>query len=30
VRLPEDGATSADDGTFQCPFCGTLQRPPVE
>jgi hypothetical protein len=26
VQLPEDAATSADDGTFECPFCGTLQQ----
>ena len=30
VQLPEDGATSADDGTFACPFCGTIQRPAAE
>ena len=30
VQLPEDGATSADDGTFECPFCGKLQQPPAE
>src|SRR4029079_4572589 len=27
VQLPEDGATSAKDGTFECPFCGRVQRP---
>jgi len=30
VQLPEDAATSADDGTFKCPFCGTLQQPAAE
>jgi len=30
VQLPEDGATSAEDGTFECPFCGTVQRPETE
>jgi hypothetical protein len=30
VQLPEDAATSSDDGTFKCPFCGTLQKPAAE
>jgi len=30
VQLPEDGATSAEDGTFECPFCGTVQRPEAD
>ena len=30
VQLPEDGATSAEDGTFVCPFCGTSQQPAAE
>jgi len=28
VQLPEDAATSGDDGAFECPFCGTRQLPP--
>jgi hypothetical protein len=30
VQLPEDAATSAEDGTFGCPFCGTSQKPAAE
>jgi hypothetical protein len=30
VQLPEDAATSADDGTFTGPFCGRLQQPAAE
>jgi hypothetical protein len=30
VQLPDDGATSAEDGTFECPFCATVQRPEPE
>jgi len=30
VQLPEDAATSSDDGTFECPFCGTRQQPAPE
>jgi hypothetical protein len=30
VQLPEDAATFADDGTFECPFCGTLQQPTAD
>jgi ferredoxin len=30
VQLPDDGATSAEDGTFECPFCGRVQRPEPE
>jgi hypothetical protein len=29
VQLPVDGATSAADGSFECPFCQTVQQPPV-
>jgi hypothetical protein len=29
VELPEEGVTSAADGSFVCPFCQTPQQPPA-